>query len=184
MKHIMHYSLKIFALLIGLAAFSYGTKVFELEDFQAVEKAHSEVDKVKERFNKQLKKALQKGDTQKALPFCKIEESSDYKIGRTSKRLRNPKNVPPEWTKPYLEKFSSSKPSEIPKQIFVKIEEGRYGYLEPIYVEPICLNCHGNLIPNVKKIIREEYPLDFAYDYKDGDFRGLIWLEMKVSPRK
>lgn len=102
------------------------------------------------------------------------------KVGRTSHRLRNQDNTPPEWTKAYLKKFAHSKRSDIPKHVLTKLGPHRYGYVEPIFVESICLNCHGRSVKeDVKEAIRATYPQDQALGFDVGDFRGLLWLEIK-----
>jgi hypothetical protein len=42
----------------------------------------------------------------------------------------------------------------------------------------MCLNCHGDKITQIKpdtwKTLQEKYPADLAFDYKEGELRG-IW---------
>lgn len=150
-------------------------------ELQAIEKAHVAVTDIKSDFRKALNAAMKNGEAKRALPGCRIKNLNPekMKVGRTSHRLRNPTNAPPEWTKPYLEKFSTSERSKIPDHVFTKIAPHRYGYAEPIFVEPICLNCHGASVKQeVKEAIHAAYPTDRALDFQVGDFRGLLWLEM------
>ncbi|MDP2689219.1 MAG: DUF3365 domain-containing protein [Deltaproteobacteria bacterium] len=48
-----------------------------------------------------------------------------------------------------------------------------YSFTKPIYVEQVCLACHGdkNKMPG---FITEKYPVDKAYGFKEGDLRGII----------
>jgi hypothetical protein len=150
-------------------------------ELRAIEKAHSAVTEIKADFRRSITEATKK-DLKKSLPGCRIKNLrfDEMKVGRTSHRLRNQENAPPEWTKPYLEKFSKAKPSEIPKHVLTKIGPHRYGYIEPVFVEPICLNCHGRGVEkDVQDAIRETYPKDQALNFDVGDFRGLVWLEIK-----
>lgn len=151
------------------------------EELQSIEKAHAAIAEVRANFRKALNEAVKKGDLNKALPGCRIKNlpPDGMKVGRTSHRLRNQENAPPEWTKPYLEKFSqATKRTDIPAHVLTKLGPQRYGYLEPIYIEPICLNCHGRSVKaEVKAAIRERYPQDQALNFEVGDFRGLLWLE-------
>ncbi|GAB4014524.1 MAG: hypothetical protein Fur0010_12760 [Bdellovibrio sp.] len=97
-------------------------------------------------------------------------------FGRTTHKLRNSDNAPRPWVQSYLEKFISG---ELKSAFVVKISEKRIGYLEPIMIQPACLNCHGEKIaPEVESILSQKYPNDQARGFKVGDFRGLFWLEM------
>lgn len=49
-------------------------------------------------------------------------------------------------------------------------------------VKTKCLLCHGDAetrLPDVAKRITKYYPDDKAIDYQEGDFRGLIRIEMR-----
>lgn len=154
-------------------------------EIDAIERAHVASGQVRENFKNALKTALEKGSPEKALPQCKIETPDSKQVlavGRTSHRLRNPANAPHPWMKPYLDRFSRADKAKIPKNVLVRIGKDRYGYLEPIFVEPICLNCHGQgLSPELLGALKKDYPHDRAVGFKDGDFRGLLWLEMQAS---
>lgn len=98
-------------------------------------------------------------------------------MGRTSHKLRNPKNGPKDWVRPYLDEFVSGKRKEA---VLVKLPNGHQGYLEPIGIKPMCLLCHGEKVaPTLDKKIKELYPEDKARGFRSGDFRGLFWLELK-----
>jgi hypothetical protein len=157
------------------------TKLSSMEEVKAIERAHVAVSEVKGNFRKALSGAIEKEGTKGAVGFCKVHppKAANMKVGRTSHLLRNPKNSPPQWTESYLAKFSKMKPGDIPKSTIVPLSDKRLGYIEPIFVEPICLNCHGEKVEaSVKKAILENYPEDKALGFKVGDFRGLLWLEM------
>lgn len=151
-------------------------------DLHAIEKAHASITEIEADFRKALADAQKKGDLKQKLPGCQIKNLrfDEMKVGRTSNRLRNQANAAPEWTKPYLEKFSKAKRSDIPGYVLKKIGNHRYGYAEPVFIEPICLNCHGRDVNrDTKEAILESYPKDKALQYEVGDFRGLLWLEIK-----
>lgn len=170
------------ALLSAICVASAPAALETEQEAQAIEKAHAAVSEVKADFQKALQEALKKGELKKALPGCRIKNlrPEEMRVGRTSHRLRNPENAPPEWTKPYLKKFSQAKRSEIPKHVLTKLGPHRYGYVQPIFVEPVCLNCHGRSVKeDVKEALRESYPEDRALNFDVGDFRGLLWLEIK-----
>ncbi len=61
----------------------------------------------------------------------------------------------------------------------VRLEDGSIGYVEPIYVQPLCLKCHGDDIPApVQAKVTELYPTDAATGFASGDFRGLFWVRI------
>lgn len=167
------------AILVGASA---PAAVESEQELRTIEKAHSAVSEIEADFRQALAEATKRGELKKALPGCRIKNlrPDEMKVGRTSHRLRNTENAPPEWTKKYLAKFSKSKRSEIPKDVLTKIGNHRYGYIRPIFVEPICLNCHGRSVKqDVQEAIRETYPQDKALNFDLGEFRGLLWLEIK-----
>jgi hypothetical protein len=154
------------------------------QEKQAIESAHETVATIRSHFRKSLESALRDKAPEKALGECKIiaptlsKKSEKVEVGRTSLRIRNSKNAPREWIKPLLEDFSKTPREEHKPYRIVQLGPNHYGYVEPIYVEAVCLNCHGaDLKPEVKAEIKQLYPEDQAIGFKKGDFRGLIWLE-------
>ena len=138
-------------------------------------------------FKNELQGALRAGLSQgpdEAIGVCKtrapeIAESlstDGVRMGRTSHKLRNPSNTAPEWVGPILEAYLSDPASRHPREI--ALPEGRFGYAEPIMIKTVCLACHGeNVAPEVASRIAEHYPNDRATGFKNGDFRGLFWVE-------
>jgi hypothetical protein len=56
------------------------------------------------------------------------------------------------------------------------------GYIEPIYMQSLCLTCHGeSLAADVAEEIKRRYPEDQAIGYKPDELRGIFWLEYPVS---
>ena len=112
----------------------------------------------------------------KAMPITDKHAEKVVAMGRTSHKVRNPKNAPKDWVKPYLAEFKSGQRKEA---ITVNLKDGHTGYLEPIYVQAKCLVCHGSkLAAPLEKSLKEKYPKDQARGFKVGDFRGLFWLEV------
>ncbi|MCB9539757.1 MAG: DUF3365 domain-containing protein, partial [Myxococcales bacterium] len=57
--------------------------------------------------------------------------------------------------------------------------DGGKGYIEPLYVLPLCTQCHGqDLTEGVKSKLATLYPTDQATGYAPGDFRGVVWAEL------
>jgi len=111
-----------------------------------------------------------------AIPITKKHGAAVIGMGRTSHKLRNPKNAPRAWVRPYLEQFKLGKKK---KALTLRLRDGHTGYLEPIYIQAKCLVCHGeNISKSVAAVLKKNYPYDQAKGFKVGDFRGLFWLEV------
>ncbi len=98
-------------------------------------------------------------------------------IGRTSFRLRNPENRPPDWAAELVEK-------RVDKPAFSAGPQGRLGVLLPIRLGVECLVCHGDpqCIPEpVKAALSENYPEDKAIGFAEGDLRGWFWVEVPAD---
>jgi hypothetical protein len=111
-------------------------------------------------------------------PELAAEYSRDgVRIGRTSLRLRNPANGPEPWLEPLLREYEATGPGAAPKS--VRIDESTIGYVEPLYVAKPCLTCHGETIADeVREQIEAEYPQDESVGFREGDFRGLLWVTL------
>jgi hypothetical protein len=139
-------------------------------------------------FKRALKQALLDGLARgpaEAVDACRVRapalaaeaSTGDVRVGRTSHRLRNPANAPPDWVAPVLAEWKVEGADRSPRTL--AIGPGRIGYVEPIAVQPLCLTCHGEtLAPGVAERISALYPEDRAVGFREGDFRGLFWLEM------
>lgn len=137
-------------------------------------------------FKQDLKSALMQGMESgpvAAISACRTEAPGISRalsvdgvvMGRSSHKLRNAANTAPEWVVPHLEAYAAGKQSD---PIATEYADGRFGYIEPILVQPMCLNCHGaELHPDVAATINELYPDDEATGFSEGDFRGVFWVE-------
>ena len=97
------------------------------------------------------------------------------RMGRSSHKLRNPDNAPPEWLVPVLDSYVSGD-AQGPQ--VVEIADGRHGYAEPIVTQGMCLVCHGsNIEAGVAARTAELYPQDQATGFAEGDLRGVFWVE-------
>lgn len=106
----------------------------------------------------------------------KVAEKHDVKIGRTSFRLRNPENNPPDWAK----QFNLVK-KRIEEQVILHNDSGRVAVFSPIRLGKKCATCHGpkdQLSDDVKDALAERYPEDEATGFKPGDLRGWFWAEV------
>ena len=109
------------------------------------------------------------------------------RAGRSSTRLRNPVNTPPDWVVPWLEQYGDGALSDAAP--VVRVDETEAGavtaqLIRPLAVQPLCLSCHGgpDTIPvEIAEILAERYPDDRATGYAAGDLRGVVWAEAVVS---
>lgn len=108
-------------------------------------------------------------------------DAAAVELGRTSHKLRNPANAPRAWVSPLLAAYLAQPGERAPR--VVDLGDGRWGYVQPIFVQPLCLTCHGSSISEpLKARISTLYPEDRAVGFSDGDFRGLFWAEF-APPR-
>lgn len=113
-----------------------------------------------------------------AQPLTRAAQPGTMQIGRSSNRVRNPVNAAPDWLSPILQEYAASPlPLEARE---VVLDDKRRAYIEPIYTQALCLNCHGkNLSPALQNKLSEKYPEDQATGYSEGDFRGVFWALAK-----
>jgi hypothetical protein len=143
-------------------------------------------------FKTNLKTALisgMAGGPANAITVCKTEAPriagelsvDGVVMGRSSHKLRNHENVAPAWAMPIIESFAADGEPPIPTG--VELGGGRYGYVEPIMTQPLCLSCHGSsLHSDIAAKISELYPNDEATGFGEGDFRGVFWVEFPAGP--
>jgi hypothetical protein len=139
-------------------------------------------------FKKSLKQALVAGLEDgpiEALSACRLEapklaeahSSGGVKVGRASQKLRNASNAPKLWMQPFLEVYETDPERREPGAVL--INDKTVGYVEPIFVQPLCVTCHGAALgPDLKAKLGELYPTDQATGYAAGDFRGVFWAEL------
>ena len=139
-------------------------------------------------FKKSLKGALVSGlenGPVSAISACRVEapklaenaSSATVRVGRASNKLRNPDNAPKPWMTAVLERYEKDPESREPA--VVVIDDATVGYVEPIYVQPLCVTCHGaELAPDLQAKLDELYPDDQAKGYVAGDLRGVFWAEL------
>lgn len=144
-------------------------------------------------FKKALKQALLDGLARgpvEAVETCHLRApelareaaQGGVRVGRASHRLRNPANAPPDWVAPILEAWLVEGADRSPRTL--ALGGGRTGYVEPIFLQPLCVPCHGNdLAPAVAEKIGALYPEDRAVGFSVGDLRGVFWIEVPSGER-
>lgn len=144
----------------------------------------------------ELKKAIKTGGIPEAIEVCNLKalpltdiiaKSTDnnIEIKRTTYKYRNELNAPDEYEKIALNYFHSKieNNENLPEFYIQKIENKKitdYYYYQPLKVNAVCLNCHGNdtfITAETQSLIQEYYPEDKAIGYNEGEFRGLIRIK-------
>jgi len=130
----------------------------------------------------ELTAALDSGSAEQAIGVCKtiapsvaarISEQFGLEIGRTSHRLRNPDNLPPEWAESFVRDV-------VEEPTYVVGPGGELGALLPIRLKAECQMCHGpveTIDDDVMAAVKTSYPSDQAVGFAEGDLRGWFWIE-------
>lgn len=124
-----------------------------------------------------------------AIDACRVEAPriaervgmSGVAVGRTSHRLRNPRNAPEPWMASLLDAYRRTPP---PAEAWRTVDLGSRGtgYVEPIYLQPPCATCHGEAVePKLLARIRALYPDDDAVGFRVGELRGLFWAVVPLE---
>lgn len=205
MKSRFHSGKKILISIIAMLIFSCGSEpetisvitkndapeFFKLADAAAIVLVKS--------LGGRLTEVIQSDGVIKAIDVCKeeaydITDDIEDKIGknisikRVSNKYRNPKNAPDKYEIEALAWFEEqiAQGNMLPKvygQRILQKKNDIYRFYKPMKMQTKCLLCHGDVetrLPDVSKRINKLYPKDKAVDYHDGDFRGLIRVEMQM----
>ena len=142
-------------------------------------------------------KGMKAGGAEEAIEVCyskapkiakDLSDSTGWKIGRTSLKIRNTNNAPDEWETEILNNFEKQKlegvkVSELEFADTVMIDNNQYfRYMKAIQTGSVCLNCHGAKIKDpIKESILKLYKDDKAIDYNMGEIRGAFTLSKKLN---
>ncbi|KAB2813739.1 Tll0287-like domain-containing protein [Phaeocystidibacter luteus] len=138
-----------------------------------------------------LMKQINKDGFEGAVTFChenalpltdSLELIYNADIRRTSFRFRNAGNEPDSLDVVVLSEFERiHELDSVPQPKVVETTSGTLRYYSPIFVAPVCLNCHGmpgeDLTADLHALILEEYPQDEAVGFEVGDVRGSWVIE-------
>ena len=156
---------------------------------ELVSQAQGELAKFKRSLMGALVNGLKSGP-EHALEVCRYKapelaasaQGQGIGMGRTSHKVRNPANRPEPWMHGYLDEYIVSKNDRKPRWKYMP--DGRFAYVEPIYVKGLCLKCHGpDIKPEIRERLRSLYPHDKATGFKRGAFRGLFWVVIEPTSR-
>jgi len=130
-----------------------------------------------------------------AIEVCNIEAprlaaalaTDGAKLGRATRKPRNPSNAATGWQAEALSYFEGIKAAGKPlagTSFGRRLDDGRFGYAEPLIIQELCVACHGaTLAPEVTAALASRYPTDQATGYAVGDLRGVAWAELPAARR-
>ena len=119
---------------------------------------------------------------------AKVAAEQGMTLGRSSTRLRNPANSPPDWVDAWLTEHEGERAETVDVMQGI-VEQGGKRYarrVAPIEVQPLCVNCHGpgpGIPAEVRAVLSQRYPEDQATGYAVGDLRGAVWAELELPTR-
>ena len=172
----------------------------ETEEIKVGETGNYLVSKLMVTLSSELSTAIQREGLVEATRFCNIQAlpltemltiASEYpvKVKRTSTKYRNPLNAPDKYEGVALNYYNmlAMDGKQLPPEFIQKItleEETFFYFYRPLVMAGLCIQCHGNpaeMNPDLVSVLAEKYPDDKALYYKEGDFRGLIRVKVKIT---
>jgi hypothetical protein len=189
--------LGLFASALGaLLAVSVGQQASETA---LREQARAAADALLQRLVGRLNQEYQQGGAGRGVQVCaqvaqtltrEVAREQGVQMRRVSLKNRNPRNAPDAWERQILQRWErdlqAGKPiGEVGEW---RTQQGQrvYRYMRPIMLAmPLCLECHGdpqNIKPEVRRLIRQNYPNDKATGYKLGDLRGAF--SITIAPKE
>ncbi|MFA7431248.1 MAG: DUF3365 domain-containing protein [Rhodospirillaceae bacterium] len=143
-----------------------------------------------------LKAAMERGGPVEAIQVCAAKAApladqasadSGWSVGRSSHKLRNPKNAPDALEAEVLADFLSrqAKGEKADDLVYAAVVDGTKGkefrLIKAIPTGEPCLACHGTAIkPEVAKELDALYPTDQARGFSAGDMRGVFTLSKSL----
>jgi hypothetical protein len=195
-SRVLGVAVAIFGVSGGWAATGQDAASYTVADAPArlaagVQAADAAISALQRQLAGRLLEELRQGGPVRALSVCREEapaltaqtaRTQGVRIGRTSHRLRNPGNVAPTWTEPFVAGAAGRKAASV-QPVVVDLGD-RVGVLRPIATLGVCLQCHGpatRLAPEVRESLAAAYPEDRAVGFTEGDLRGFAWAEAPLD---
>lgn len=142
---------------------------------------------------------MSQGGPAQAMNVCKdiapqvaseLSRSSGAKVNRTSRRYRNPSNMPEQWQLSVLEDFALKLSNANDKRMLEYFEPGDADtptrYARAIPIKGQCLGCHGSSVSEeIKQMLKAAYPFDRAIGYQLGELRdafSVSWPNTDFTP--
>ncbi len=141
-----------------------------------------------QKLSTRLMQAMSNGGPAAAIDACskdaqqiaaEVSDEHQLQIGRTSFKLRNPKNTPPAWAVDMVA-------ARVEEPQFVELADGEFGALLPIKLKAQCIGCHGpidQLDESVQKMLTELYPDDQATGFNTEELRGWFWVQVPATAK-
>lgn len=176
-----------FAVLAGTPPRVHDLGAVPPELSASVARADAAIAALQKRLASRLLEELEKGGPVKALAVCRDEaqamtaavmKEQSIAVGRTSHRIRNPRNAAPAWAEAHVAAGAGKRADEA-GGIAVDLGD-RVGVLRPIPTGAMCVTCHGAaeaFPPDLARALRDGYPQDRATGFAEGDLRGFFWAE-------
>lgn len=147
------------------------------------------------RLRTRLTDAMNNGGAASAAQVCSgeaqtitetVAKETGASVGRSSVKLRNPRDAAPGWVQTWLVAQADKKADAVKgiEGVFDSPTGKVARFLKPIAIEGACLSCHGDpaqISEPVKVILAAKYPEDKATGYQNGDLRGALWAEVPVK---
>ena len=117
-----------------------------------------------------------------------VSDRNKFDFSRTSLAPRNPASSPDNWEQGQMEMFNfmadtGLDPSTLETaQIVQEGDEKVFRWMRPILMTEPCLACHGaKLEPRISLLLAQEYPLDSATGYFEGQIGGAYTVRKVLS---
>ena len=139
-----------------------------------------------------LMKTMADGGAVNAVTVCadtaqeiarRMQTENGLSVRRVSDRWRNAADIPDGYEADALKRFAGMKSEGLLRESTEHSEYvadsagGRFRYLRPIFVQDMCLTCHGDrgtMKDLINTVLQERYPADRAVGYRKGDLRGAV----------
>lgn len=137
-----------------------------------------------------LTSVMQASGPPAAVAYCQVEASSILasarsgrtEIRRATQKWRNSENEPSDVESGVLDQMQRQLVTGKKAQPVVTLDGAETHYYHPIFIQPLCLNCHGEPGVDINEatlaVIDSLYPNDRARGYKADDLRGMWHIVM------
>ena len=104
-----------------------------------------------------------------------VKHRTGIQVHRVTERPRNPVNRIAAEEREISERFPVRRAET--SQEYYEQRGTAFVYARPIYMDGVCLACHGprdSLAEEVRRVLEERYPHDQAVGYSLGELRGIV----------
>lgn len=164
-------------------------------DIQAARKAAVTFDN---RMKREITDRLERGEDPVAVYLAyadnvpvwgmEISNAAQIDFSRTAITVRNPANAPDAWEMRQMELFNFMADAGQDPEAFETaeiVQEGNetvFRWIRPLVMGEACLTCHGEGVSErIKLLLGQEYPLDDALGYSEGQLGGAYSVRKVLS---